>query len=123
MICRQTKLKIVDNSGAKLIKVFHLITYSGSAKSSCVGNFVLGSVIKHRANKKINKKQLCKVLIITTKKNYLRKNGCLIKFDENRGILINESTKLVGTRIFGPISKDVKKVKATRLLSLVSKIV
>jgi len=57
VIYKQTKLKIVDNSGAKFIKVFHLLKYSSSQKYSQSGDLVLGSVLKYKANKKINKKQ------------------------------------------------------------------
>lgn len=55
MIYKQTKLKIVDNSGAILIKVFHLVKYKTSQKYSCVGDLIMGSVVKYKANKKINK--------------------------------------------------------------------
>ena len=123
MVYKQTKLKIVDNSGAKFIKIFHLLKYSSSQNYSQSGDLVLGSVLKYKANKKINKKQLCKVLIITSKKNVFRKNGNFIKFDENRGVVVVDSKKLLGTRIFGPVSKEVKRGTYSRLLSITKKIV
>jgi large subunit ribosomal protein L14 len=123
VIYKQTKLKIVDNSGAKFIKVFQLLKYSSSQNYSCSGDLVLGSVLKYKANKKINKKQLCQVLIITSKKNILRRNGNFIKFDENRGIIVTGVNKLLGTRIFGPVSKEIKRGTYSRLLSITKKIV
>ena len=122
MIYKQTKLKIVDNSGAKLIKVFHLVKYPSSQNYSQSGDIVLGSVNKYKVNKKVNKKQVCKVLVITSKKNILRTDGNFLKFDENRGVVL-EKNKLLGTRIFGPLSKEVKRSSYSRLLSLTKKLV
>jgi large subunit ribosomal protein L14 len=122
MLYKQTKLKIVDNSGAKFIKIFHIMKYSSSQKYGQSGELVLGSVIKYKVNKKVNKKQICKALVITSKKNIFRKNGIFIKFDENRGVII-ENNKLLGTRIFGPIAKEVKRGDYNRLLSVTKKLV
>lgn len=123
MIYKQTKLKIVDNSGAKFIKVFHLLKYPVSQNYSCSGDLVLGSVLKYKTNKKINKKQLCQVLIITSKQNKFRKNGNFIKFDESRGVILIGMKKLLGTRIFGPLSKEVKRGAYSRLLSITKRII
>jgi large subunit ribosomal protein L14 len=123
MLYKQTKLKITDNSGAKLIKIFHLVGYSSPQNYSKMGELVLGSILKYKANKKIVKKQLCRALIITSKKSLYRKNGNFIKFDENRGILVTDNKKLLGTRIFGPISKEVRRGNYSRLLSIIKKVV
>lgn len=124
MVYKQTKLKIVDNSGAKLIKIFHLLKYVLSQKYSISGDIALGSVKKYKANKKIIKKQICTSLIITSKKNILRKSGNFIKFDETRGILLTrDCKKLVGTRFFGPISKEVRRGNYSRLLSISKSII
>ena len=72
MIYKQTKLKIVDNSGAKIIKVFQLLKYSSSQNYSQSGDLVLGSIISYKVNKKVSKKQMCRVLLITSKKNIQR---------------------------------------------------
>lgn len=124
MVYKQTKLKIVDNSGAKLIKIFHLLKYTLSHKYSISGDVVLGSIKKYKANKKLVKKQICTSLIITSKKNVLRKGGNSIKFDETRGILLTrDCTKLVGTRFFGPITKEVRRGAYSRLLSISKSII
>lgn len=122
MIYKQTKLKIVDNSGAKFIKVFHILKCSSSQNYSQSGELVLGSIIKYKVNKKVDKKQIRKVLVITSKKNIFRKNGNFVKFDEHRGVII-DNNKLLGTRIFGPISKEVKRSNYNRLLSITKKLV
>jgi large subunit ribosomal protein L14 len=123
MIYKHTKLKIVDNSGAKLLRVFHLLKYPSSQNYSQNGELVLGSVIKYKVNKKVSKKQIYKALIITSKKNSFRRNGIFIKFDENRGVLFDNTQKMVGTRIFGPVSKEVKRSSYTRLLITTKKLI
>jgi len=118
MVLTQTKLRIVDNSGAKVIRVFHLFKYPLRPRLSSVGDVVLGSVFKYRSNKKVVKKQSYRVLIVTAKRNVGRRNGMHIRFDETRGVVVSATYKLLGTRIFGPISKVVKYGVTTRLASL-----
>jgi len=122
MVYKQTKIKIVDNSGARFIRVFQLIKYSSSQNYCQSGDLVLGSIISYKVNKKVNKKQVCKALLITSKKNIQRGNGTCIRFDENRGILF-DGNKSLGTRIFGPVSKEVKKRVYTRLLFVTKKLI
>lgn len=124
MVFKQTKLKITDNSGARLIKVFHLFKYSVSQKYSSSGDVVLGSIKKYKSHKKLVKKQICTGLIITSKKNILRQNGNFIKFDETRGVLLTrDCKKLLGTRIFGPISKEIRRGTYSRILSISKNII
>ena len=122
MIYKQTRLKIVDNSGAKIIKVFQLLKYPSSQNYSQSGDLVLGSIMSYKVNKKVSKKQIYRVLIVTSKKNIHRNNGICIKFDENRGVLIDEN-KSLGTRIFGPVSKEIKRGSYTRLLFVTKKLI
>ena len=122
MIYKQTRLKIVDNSGAKIIKVFQLLKYPSSQNYSQSGDLVLGSIVSYKVNKKVSKKQIYRVLIVTSKKNIHRNNGICIKFDENRGVLVDEN-KSLGTRIFGPVSKEIKRGSYTRLLFVTKKLI
>ena len=108
MVYKQTKIKIVDNSGAKFVRVFQLLKYPSSQNYCQSGDLVLGSIVSYKVNKKVSKKQMFKVLLITSKRNVQRTNGVFIRFDENRGVLV-DGNKSVGTRIFGPVSKEVKK--------------
>ena len=123
MIYKETKVKVLDNSGAKVIRCFQLANYS-KKKYSVAGDVISGSVIKYKFNRKVKKKQICKVLLITSKKNVLRRNGSCVKFDENRGVAVSDARVLLGTRVFGPISKEVRsKNKNSKLVSLVSFII
>ena len=123
MIYKQTKVKIVDNSGAKLLKIFHLLKYPSSQNYSQSGELVLGSIVKYKVNKKVSKKQIYKALVVTSKKNSFRKNGIFVKFDENRGVLLDNVQKMIGTRIFGPVSKEVKRFAYTRLIAVTKKLI
>nr|SYZ47151.1 1cd888ee-32ab-4fa2-859f-e5b088af3f67-CDS [Plasmodiophora brassicae] len=123
MIRKQTKLKIVDNSGAKLIRIFHLFGYSLIQNYSKVGELVLGSIFRYRVGRKVQKKQRCLALIVTVKRNISRKNGIRIRFDETRGIVLSETKKLLGTRVFGPALKEIRCGLFMRLASVVSKLV
>jgi large subunit ribosomal protein L14 len=108
MIYKQSRLKIVDNSGVTSIRVFQIEKYSISQCYGQSGDLVLGSILKYKVNKKVQRKKICKVLIVTSKKLSFRVNGMGIRFDENRGVLTDDLT-LVGTRVFGPISREVRK--------------
>jgi len=122
MVYKQTKIKIVDNSGAKFVRVFQIIKYPSSQNYCQSGDLVLGSIISYKVNKKVSKKQIFKVLLITSNKNIQRNNGIFIKFDENQGVLLDKN-KSVGTRIFGPVSKEVKRRLHTRLLFVTKKLI
>ena len=116
MVYKQTKIKIVDNSGARFIRVFQLIKYSSSQNYCQSGDLVLGSIISYKVNKKVNKKQVCKALLITSKKNIQRGNGTCIRFDENRGILF-DGNKSLGTRIFGPVPRELREQGFAKIIS------
>ena len=117
MIYKETKIKILDNSGAKLVRCFKLENYSKKNYNK-PGQIITGSVIKYKFNRKVAKKQICKTLLISSKKQVFRKNGVGVKFDENRGVIVSDSCNLLGTRIFGPVLKEVRNVASNKLMSL-----
>lgn len=107
MVTKQSRLKIVDNSGGKILRVFQLSRYGVSQKYSSSGDMVLGSLLRYKVGKRVHRKQLCGALILTSRRPIQRRNGMSIRFDESRGILFQQS-KMVGTRVFGPASKEVE---------------
>ncbi len=119
MVFKETKIQISDNSGARLVRCFQLLRYV-KKKSSRPGQVVLGSVIKYKFNRKVVKKQLCYVLLVTSKKNLRRKNGNFLKFDNTQGVLVTKDNSLIGTRVFGPVVSEVKSFKSSKLVSAVS---
>jgi len=122
MIQTKTKLKVSDNSGAKIvesIKIFSKSKYNNAK----IGDIIVVSIKKAISKKKIKKGQVMYALIIRTKKNILRKDGTNIKFNDNAVILVNNALTPIGTRIFGPILYELRKKKLMKIVSLASCIV
>ena len=111
MIQQQTVLKVSDNSGAKLVRCIKVLG-GFKRKTAKLGDIIIVSVLKLRnkfkSNSKVKKGEVYKALIIRTKFGYNRKNN-LIYFNENCVCLLNKQDKLISTRIFGPIPKELKK--------------
>ncbi len=118
MVQTETSLVVADNSGAKRVKIFRL--YGGSyRKNSSVGDIVLASVKEAIPNGKVKKGQIVKVVIVRTKKQVIRKDGSTIRFDDNAGVIINDDGTPVGTRVFGPVARELRD-KGDKFMKIVS---
>lgn len=121
MIERASKLKVRDNSGGKLIKVIKINNYFGRQKGF-VGDFILGNVQELRKKRKdkakVKIKQMVQCLLISSAAIRQRKDGSSIKFDDNAVCLLNRNKKLLSSRVFGSINKDIRKTKYFRILLL-----
>ena len=107
MIQTETNLVVADNTGAKSVRVFHL--FGGShRKSSGVGDIVLCSVKDAIPNGKVKKGDIVKGVIVRTKKAYNRPDGSTIAFDDNAVVLINDDGTPRGTRVFGPVARELR---------------
>jgi large subunit ribosomal protein L14 len=122
MIQTNTKLKVSDNSGAKIVECIKVFSKSKTNYAK-VGDIIVVSIKKAISKKKIKKGQVIYALIIRTKKNINRKDGTIIKFNDNAVILVNNSLIPIGTRIFGPIIHELRKKKLMKIVSLASCIV
>ncbi len=119
MIIVETKVNIADNSGAKIGRVIGLL--GGSVRrSSNIGDIVLMSVRQAVPNSKVRKGDLVRGIIVRTKKGVLRKDGSTIKFDDNAVVLIDEDGNMLGTRVFGPVARELREKGdgAMRIISL-----
>ncbi len=118
MIQNETSLVVADNSGAKRVKVFRL--YGGSnRKTSSLGDIVLASVKEAQPNAKVKKGDIVKVVIVRTKKQVNRPDGSTIRFDDNAGVIINDDGSPVGTRVFGPVARELRE-KGDKFMKIVS---
>lgn len=118
MVQKETNLVVADNSGAKSVRVFHL--FGGShRKSASVGDVVMCAVKDAIPNGKVKKSDVVKGVIVRVKKAYQRKDGSTIKFDDNAVVLINEDGTPKGTRIFGPVARELRD-KGDRYMKIVS---
>jgi len=117
MIQPFTRLKVADNSGAKEIMCIKVLGGS-KRRYATVGDIIVASVKKALPNGKIKKGQVIKAVIVRTKKEVQRENGSLIRFDENAAVIIDAKKEPVGTRIFGPIAREVRYEGFQKITSL-----
>ena len=113
-----TILNCIDNSGAKLLKVVGVLGYKGRRNrypKASIGDIVICSVIA--GSPKI-RKQIVKALVVRQKMPYVRKDGTVIRFDDNAAVLLNEVGELRGTRIFGPVARELRKAGYMKIISM-----
>ncbi|MDD7735723.1 MAG: 50S ribosomal protein L14 [Bacilli bacterium] len=107
MVQTETNLVVADNSGARSVRIFRL--YGGSKrKSANIGDVVLCAVKDAIPNGKIKKGDVVKGVIVRTKKGVARPDGSYVKFDDNAVVIINEDGSPKGTRVFGPIARELR---------------
>jgi large subunit ribosomal protein L14 len=117
MIQPFTRLKVADNSGAKEIMCIKVLGGS-KRRYARVGDIIVASVKKALPNGKIKKGQVVKAVVVRTKKELQRENGSLIRFDDNAAVIIDAKKEPVGTRIFGPIAREVRHEGFQKITSL-----
>jgi large subunit ribosomal protein L14 len=117
MIQPFTRLKVADNSGAKEIMCIKVLGGS-KRRYARVGDIIVASVKKALPNGKVKKGQVVKAVVVRTKKEIQRENGSLIRFDDNAAVIIDAKKEPVGTRIFGPIAREVRYEGFQKITSL-----
>ncbi|MFN4219911.1 MAG: 50S ribosomal protein L14 [bacterium] len=122
MLPRMAKLVVADNSGAKKVQLIG--TYGASQKIySHIGDIVKVSVKEAIPNSSIEKGDVVKALIVRTKKKYRRSDGSYVRFDDNAVVIIDEQGNPKGTRIFGPIPRELREKGFAKILSLATEVV
>lgn len=107
MIHNETNLVVADNSGARSVRVFRI--YGGSHRKSCgVGDIVLCAVKDAVPNGKVKKGDVVKCVIVRQAYPMQRADGSSIRFDDNACVIINEDKTPVGTRVFGPVARELR---------------
>jgi len=118
MIQQESRLKVADNSGAREILVIQVVggtrrRYGG------IGDIVVGTVKKAVPNSNVKKSTIVKAVIVRTKKEIRRDDGSYIRFDDNAAVLLDaEGKNPVGTRVFGPVARELRDKGYSRILSL-----
>ncbi|MDD6241393.1 MAG: 50S ribosomal protein L14 [Eubacteriales bacterium] len=118
MVETETNLVVADNSGARSVRVFHLVGGSHH-KSAGVGDVVVCAVKDAIPNGKVKKSDVVKGVIVRVKKAYQRKDGSTIRFDDNAVVLINDDGTPKGTRVFGPVARELRE-KGDMYMKIVS---
>ena len=117
MIQGFTRLTVADNSGAKEIMCIKVLGGSKRRYAS-VGDIIVASVKKATPDGKVKKGKVIKAVVVRTKKEIQRENGSLIRFDENAAVILDDKKEPIGTRIFGPIGREVRYAGYMKIVSL-----
>lgn len=118
MIQRESRLNVADNSGAREILVIQVMGGS-SRRYGGVGDVVTATVKKAVPNSPVKKGTVVKAVVVRTKKPFKREDGSYIRFDDNAAVILdNDGRNPVGTRIFGPVARELRDKGFSRILSL-----
>ncbi len=117
MIQAQTKLKVADNSGAKLLSCIKVLGGS-KRRYAGIGDIIVVSIKEAMPNSKVKKGDVARAVIVRTAKEIGRPDGSYIKFDENSAVLINQQREPIGTRIFGPVARELRGKNFMKIVSL-----
>ncbi len=117
MIQMQTNLEVADNSGAKRVMCIKVLGGS-HRKYASVGDIIVVSVKDAIPRGKVKKGQVLKAIVVRTKFDIRRKDGSVIRFDSNAAVLINANKEPLGTRIFGPVPRELRAKNHMKIISL-----
>jgi large subunit ribosomal protein L14 len=117
MVQEETNLIVADNSGAKKVRCIRVLGGSGRRYAS-VGDTIVVSVKTALPNSAVKKGEVSRAVIVRTKKEVRRKDGSYIRFDENAAVLINPQNEPRGTRIFGPVARELRDKNFMKIVSL-----
>lgn len=117
MIQELTRLNVADNTGAKSVMCFRILGGS-RRKFASVGDIIVVSVKSAIPSSSVKKGEVSKAVVVRTKKEVRRKDGSYIKFDDNAAVLLDEKMEPRGTRIFGPVARELREKKFMKIISL-----
>ena len=122
MIQQESYLKVADNTGAKDI---HCIRVLGGSKRKYgnIGDVIVASVRKAAPNGTVKKGEVVKAVIVRTKRGIRREDGTYVRFDENAAVIIKEDKNPKGTRIFGPVARELREKDFMKILSLAPEVI
>ena len=121
MIQQESRLKVADNSGAREIGVIRVLGGS-RVRTGNIGDIVVGTVKKATPNGAVSKGQVVKAVIVRTKFGLRREDGSYIKFDDNACVIINDDKIPVGTRVFGPVARELRVKDFMKIVSLAKEV-
>ncbi len=117
MVQEQTRLSVADNSGAKKVMCIRVLGGSGK-KFASVGDIIVVSVKSAIPNAPVKKGEVSRAVVVRTKKEIRRKDGSYIRFDENAAVLLDAQGEPRGTRIFGPVARELREKEFMKIVSL-----
>lgn len=117
MIQQETELKVADNSGAKKLRCINVLGQSNENRGE-IGDVIIASVKKRIPDSDLEKGEIVRAVIVRTTSNFRREDGSYIRFDDNAAVLVDERMEPVGTRIFGPVTRELRESNMLRIISL-----
>ncbi len=122
MIQQESALRVADNSGARVIKCIRVLggtrrRYAG------VGDVIVATVKQADPGREVKKGEVVRAVVVRTAKQYRRADGSYIKFDDNAAVLLTEGSNPRGTRIFGPVARELREKNYMRIVSLAPEVV
>ena len=116
MIYPQTILTVADNTGAKKVMCIRIL--GGNKKYAEIGDTIIAVVKEAIPNMPIKRSDVVKAIIVRTKKNIRRQDGMYIRFDDNAAVLVNAENNPRGTRVFGPVAREIRDKNLSKIVSL-----
>ena len=117
MIQQQSHLKVADNTGAKELMCIRVLGGTGRRYGN-IGDVIVAAVKKAAPGGQVKKGQVVKAVIVRSVKGIKRDDGSYIRFDENAAVIVKEDKNPVGTRIFGPVARELREHDFTKIMSL-----
>ncbi len=117
MIQQETRLKVADNSGAREVLTIKVLGGSGR-KTANIGDVIVCTVKQATPGGVVKKGEVVRAVIVRTKSGVRRKDGSYIRFDENAAVIVREDKSPRGTRIFGPVARELRDAKFMKIVSL-----
>lgn len=122
MIQAETRLTVADNSGAKTLSCIKVLGGSRRRYAS-IGDIIVVSVKEAIPNAKVKKGDVLKAVVVRTKKAIRRPDGSFIRFDDNSAVVINQNREPIGTRIFGPVARELRAKRFMKIISLAPEVI
>ena len=122
MIQQETRLKVADNTGAKQLLCIRVLGSSNRTFAS-VGDVIVASVKDAAPNMPVKKGDVVKAVVVRTKASIKRQDGTTIRFDENAAVIINKDGNPKGTRVFGPIARELRDKNYMKIVSLAPEVI
>ena len=117
MVQMRSWLTVADNSGAR--RLMMILPLGGDAGSQAgLGDIITASVKEAAPDSQVKKGKVVKAVVVRTRKEHRRRDGTYIRFDDNAAVLINDANEPVGTRVFGPVARELREKKFTKIVSL-----
>ncbi|HOT28625.1 MAG TPA: 50S ribosomal protein L14 [Candidatus Ozemobacteraceae bacterium] len=122
MICAESRLRVADNTGAKELLCIRVM--GGSTRTfGSLGDIIIASVKDALPDGTVKKKEVVRAVVVRTKKEYRRADGSYIRFDDNAAVIIANDNNPKGTRIFGPVARELREKQFMKIVSLAPEVI